>query len=347
MAEHFTPKNDDAVVLCCDDAHLPLAAFVADQIDKIESERRFDIIICVPTGTARPSYISTELADLVHMDVDQFSQLNLQRKWITAATFYRILLPDLFRGKYRKLLYLDTDMYPRRPCIQMLFDQVKDDVPLAGCLEPSQYLLRRKSFSNQTTQERIKLLGSQDGRYFNAGLLLIDTESFVKISGVERFWRAYEEHLDLIARFGEQDQGAFNKAFADEMKEISPMLNWHTGAMLNKTMVGQFEPAILHFAGRYKPWNINDDPFVSGFLPNYQNFFAANGIDFAVKPAFNSFEYRRQNPKYKTKIANWISRHRYLRRRLRHQYMNEFEDVEYKKSAIQTMVLRAHYGIKS
>jgi lipopolysaccharide biosynthesis glycosyltransferase len=347
MAEGFTPKNDDAVVLCCDVSHLSLAAFVAHQIDRIETNRKFDIIICVPNGVPRPSYLSADLADLVHIDVDQFNQLHLQRKWISAATFYRILLPDLFCGRYRKLLYLDTDMYPRRPCIQLLFDEAKHDVPLAACLEPSQYLLRQRNRSNQTTHERIKLLGSQDGRYFNAGLLLIDPESFVKESGVDRFWQAYEENFAVISRFGEQDQGAFNKAFANEMKEISPMLNWHTGAMLNRTMVGEFDPAILHFAGRYKPWNLNDDPFVSGFLQDYENFFAANGIDFSVKPALNSFEFRKQNPKYKLKVANWISHHRYLSRRLRHQRMNEFEDIAYKKSAIQTMILRSDHGIKS
>jgi len=343
MERKLGERNDHAVVLCCDAGHLPFAAFVANKIDCLEPDRRFDIVICVPEGTLIPDHLFSKTTKLVHLNVDHFSQLSLQRGWISNATFYRLLLPHTFRGQYEKLLYLDTDMYPRRPCIQQLFDETPSDVPLSGCLEPSQYLLRRQDRAHGVTKDRIRLLGSRDGRYFNAGLLLIAPDAFILSDGVERFWHAYEDNLTVISQFGEQDQGALNKAFSDEMREISPIYNWHTGALLNKTMVDEFNPAILHFAGRYKPWNVNEDPYISAFTKEYLTFFKKKRFPFTIAPALDSYIYRLQNPKYRLGAVNWVSSQLYLRRRKRHQRRNEFDDLAFKREAIRKLISRADY----
>ncbi|HEV8037021.1 glycosyltransferase family 8 protein, partial [Yoonia sp.] len=235
-------KNENAVVFCCDESHLPMAYFVANQIHEVEKDRKFDIIICVPSEVPVPNYIDPHVAKIVRLDVAELAGITLQRKWISTATFYRILLPTVFHGTYQKLLYLDTDVYLRRPGIQSLFNEVKINTPLAACLEPSQYVLRRQDKAQQTTKKRIALLGGRDKTYFNAGLLLIEPEAFLKMDGINRFWRAYEENIDVISEFGEQDQGALNKAFADEIFQISPLFNWHTGALANETMVQYFNP---------------------------------------------------------------------------------------------------------
>lgn len=340
-------KNENAVVFCCDDGHLPMAYFVANQIHEVEQDRKFDIIICIPRGIETPDYIVPDVAKIVHLDVEELTGISLQRKWISTATFYRILLPTVFRGVYQKLLYLDTDVYLRRPGIQSLFNETTDNIPLAACLEPSHFILRRQNKAQQTTKDRIALLGGRAGSYFNAGLLLIEPEAFLQMDGVNKFWRAYEENIDIISGFGEQDQGALNKAFADDIRQISPLFNWHTGALANATMVQHFNPIVLHFAGRFKPWNRNDDAFISSFTPEYLEFFASNSIDFSFQPAINSAEFRRKNPKYKSKIANWVSRHRYLRRRLGHQWQNEFYDLEFKKDALQTLISQSVLGTKT
>lgn len=148
------------------------------QIARMEPERRFDIVIASPDLGAVPPYLWDGPIRWVLLDVSAIPQIHLPNARITLGTFYRHLLPELLQDDYARLLYMDTDTWLRRPGIQGLFDRIAGDWPLAASLtflhQPE--LRTRASAKNQErSREVIRDLGGTRGRFFQSGVMVMQT----------------------------------------------------------------------------------------------------------------------------------------------------------------------------
>jgi lipopolysaccharide biosynthesis glycosyltransferase len=169
--------------------------------------------------------------------------------YITIAAYLRVLCPDLLPDTVRRILYLDPDMIVKKP----LADLYATDLGQSYLAAVAEYKLgaRRKPV--------LKI--PDEYEYFNSGVMVIDIEKFrqEKISKkVLDFSR--KTSVELICC----DQDALNAVLYDKWMMLHP--RWNVLGEVDgefpdlSTQIGREirgatdDPAIIHFAGKPKPW---------------------------------------------------------------------------------------------
>ncbi|MBA4489794.1 glycosyltransferase [Paracoccus sp. S1E-3] len=294
-------RHGDAVIFACDAGHLPYAWVAALQIARLEPERHFDIVIASPDTGAIPPHLRDGPVRWVRLDVSAIPQIRHPNARITLGTFYRHLLPDLLQDDYARLLYLDTDTWLRRPGIQGLFDRIAGDWPLAASLtflhQPE--LRTRASRRNQERSRRvIGDLGDPSGRFFQSGVMVMQTGPHVAAQIGPRTLEFAAERYDLLQKHKLGDQAAMNGAAAALTATLDPRWNWHLARWRQGQLIEEFDPFILHFAGAEKPWLISDDPTVTAVNPAWFADLARWDPDFTPAPAPGSLAWRALNPRF-------------------------------------------------
>ncbi|MFM7236221.1 MAG: glycosyltransferase family 8 protein [Cyanobium sp.] len=181
----------------------------------------------------------------------------------SAATYFRLLLPDLLPSNVSRVIFIDSD------AIVMADLQELWQLPLEGkalAAVPDHWISCRDH-------------GYVHGEYFNAGIMLIDLEVWRKkdVLGLGRAFAEANPH-----RLRHWDQDVLNAVFAGQWKTIGERWNAcpHLFGLLptfsldpeNLTASEQLAisgPAIVHFAGPgpVKPWNARSThPLKSHYL---------------------------------------------------------------------------------
>jgi lipopolysaccharide biosynthesis glycosyltransferase len=177
--------------------------------------------------------------NITHYEMDpvQFQDLRVDR-WVSLATYYRVLAPYILPKDLDKILYLDSDLVVRRS-LEELWNTDLRDHSLAAVLNENDF------------KARIAVLGlPAESKYFNAGVLLINLA----------FWRQYgvsERVLAFIRNHPEKleywDQDALNAILADQWIELPGYWNLQDHGW-------EKDPAIAHFCGpNKKPWHWSSD----------------------------------------------------------------------------------------
>lgn len=310
--QNFPARHENAVVFACDYGHFPLALFAAHRVRKVE-KGRFDIVIAMPDiSRVAPEHMDGDVR-ICELDFSALPQVPMVKEWISFGTYFRWVLPDAFVGQYRSIFYLDTDTYLRRPCIERLFAGLRPDYPLCAVTE----LIRPPSpgsLGDQKFAEKLRDLGGRNGEYYNAGVLVMQPEPFIAMNGLSRFQEAAVKNVEFLPFHRDQDQGAMNLAFANDIVPLSPLYNWRTRDWMNPRFTREYDPAVLHFAGPLKPWDHQDNPFFKTFTKEYMKFILPRFPDFERKVPDKSAEWRRRNPKHKIKLFEEIRIALFLRR---------------------------------
>lgn len=336
-------RNANAVVFACDTGHLPFALFAADRITRVEPNRDFDVVIAMPDISTIPERFRRGKIRFVEIDFSALPDVPMVKAWISLATYFRWVLPSAFHSEYRTLLYLDTDTYLRRPGISDLFARVDQPISLSAVMDFQRFVpLHGKR--KQKVGAKLRDLGGVNGEYYNAGVLLFQPQEFVLNDGLNRFCAAARENIKYLPIHRDQDQGAMNLAFADEIKPLNPLYNWCSRAWLNPPMVEKFDPAVLHFAGRGKPWNLQDDPFISLYSQEYRDFLDEHFPNVEPTVALDTAQWRRENPRYGVRAFDEIRvlfyRHRFRKKLLRAWYA----DTDWKIEKMSAAILAADVG---
>ncbi len=291
------PAHDRAVVFACDDGHLPFACFAADRIARTEPGGAFDVVIAMPDIGNVPAAQRDGPVRFVQVDFSSLPGVPMVKAWISNATYFRWVLPAALEGDYGTLFYLDTDTYLARPGIGRLFDSVDRPVALAAITD-FQRFIQLDAKRERKVAAKLRDLGGQNGEYYNAGVLLMQPGPFLAADMPARFVQAAQDNVKFLPVHRDQDQGAMNLAFADEIVPMNPRYNWCSRAWLNPGMVELFEPFILHFAGRGKPWNLQDDPFIAGYAEEYLGYLAQHFPAHRPRAALDSLAWRLENPRH-------------------------------------------------
>ena len=191
-------------------------------------------------------------------------------KWLTRATYYRILLPEILPDSVRKVIYIDGDCIIRHSLIPLWRTDISE-IAIGAVFNAFEGQIERFN----------RLRYSPDLGYFNAGVLLINID----------YWRKHNvvnSLTDYIYRYPEriafEDQDVMNVVLKDSKKSLPPKYNFQTD-MLRCTPCFHYwkyedevkeaisDPVIIHFTSREKPWYKymrNPHPYKSSFV-KYQN----------------------------------------------------------------------------
>ena len=150
---------------------------------------------------------------------------------LNISTYNRLLIPSL-KPDLKKILYIDTDTIILND-IFYLYNTSLEDYALGACWN--------KDLMNL----------SENYKYFNAGVLLIDIQKWIKENIVNKLFKIQKEYADKILH---ADETLLNKYFDNNYKILDIKYNYLDYDSLNSP---NHDVCIRHFATPMKPWNSN------------------------------------------------------------------------------------------
>jgi lipopolysaccharide biosynthesis glycosyltransferase len=156
-------------------------------------------------------------------------------RYITRATFARYFAAQKLKDDFAKILYLDIDILIVR------------DFSFVFNLEMTQTIAAvAENFDSVH-----KAFGTFDFSYFNAGVLLVDTQRWNEENALAKCLKVTREK----GPFNCQDQDALNLVFENRWQALPPTCNVMISSHDHSYDLPQFNsPAIVHFVGEHKPW---------------------------------------------------------------------------------------------
>ncbi len=269
----------NAVFFTVDRNFLPLALATASVLAE-EKDRTFDVLILlhgemdhqlvVPDGV---QVIQNELVDKIP------AATGYRRPW-GAIAYTRILAPLMLGDKYRRLLYLDSDIAAFGP-VEPLFRLEMGGYPLAASEGMMEEGTIASGFDMRSYKEG---LGVGDNRMFNSGMLLIDVENWCLIDQ-EGSLNDYVRNIQpkLKVRTGlSGDQEYLNRLLVGQWLLLSPRWNFQKvlAALALEQMV---DPALVHYIGNPRPWVDSLYPFGSRHTEYYEQAFHRMGFRDAAR----------------------------------------------------------------
>jgi len=245
------------VVCAADDRYaMPLGVMLESLSSHADSLRKIDVYIidCGVSESARSRINAQVRSNLnFHWRPSNRSPEIGDPSWghVSGATYERLLIEEYLPDDTTVAMWLDCDLLVldditalfQRPLNGHTMWAVRD--PFVPCVS--------SPFGVHNWRE----LGLTDTNpYFNAGVMLINMVR----------WRSSEvaaRALQHIQRYGKKvyfnDQEALNAVIGDNWIPLDDRWNYSANPFHAKRQnPGSDEPAIIHFAGRIKPWGVPD-----------------------------------------------------------------------------------------
>ena len=177
---------------------------------------------------------------------------------ISKAAYFRLDIANILPEIIHKVVYLDVDLIVMHDIAELWHIDLKG-LPLAAV--PDYGIMA----SRRLMKQKQNIIGLQpNSKYFNSGVVIMDLEQWRK--------HGYAKHVIELAAAGNlphHDQDALNKVFMGnwmalplKWNVIPPVFNLFSkillrGDLRKNAIAARKDKAILHFAGRYKPWEFD------------------------------------------------------------------------------------------
>ena len=174
---------------------------------------------------------------------------------ISKAAYFRLDIANVLPEEVNKVIYMDVDLLVLQD-IGKLWHYDMQGKPLAAV--PDYGIMA----SRRLMKQKQNVIGLQlHSKYFNSGVVIMDLEQWRK--------HGYAKQVIELAAAGNlphHDQDALNKVFMGNWMDlplkwnvIPPVFNLFSKILFNSDLcknaiAARKDKAILHFAGRYKPW---------------------------------------------------------------------------------------------
>ncbi|MGA7805729.1 glycosyltransferase family 8 protein [Bradyrhizobium sp.] len=181
-------------------------------------------------------------------------------KAVPVSALTRLWLENFLDNDVEKFLYIDGDVLVRG-ALDSLFDLV---IPRGGLLAADDCLCLYEHEIRQPRrywQPYLQSIGVAWRDYFNTGVLLVDRAGWKEVST-----EAIDFLINKSALCRSSDQTALNAIIGKRRGRLPLRWNYQTEHMmvLDPRKVG-VEPAIWHFAGGPKPWDLPEWPWDESF----------------------------------------------------------------------------------
>ncbi|HIK06632.1 MAG TPA: glycosyltransferase family 8 protein [Trichormus sp. M33_DOE_039] len=179
-------------------------------------------------------------------------------KYVSIATFFRLLIPEILPEQLEKVIYLDCDLVVRGNLEQLWQTDLGDNYVLAAQDTWIPYV------SNSNGLLNYKELGiSSDSKYFNAGVLVINLKKW-RTDDISAKAINYLKQKTEYIRWHDQD--VLNPLFVGQWGELDPRWNcspssvyayssWKDSPFSEEVYNNLIrDPYIIHYVSNKKPW---------------------------------------------------------------------------------------------
>lgn len=257
-------RHESAVALCCDGRFFPFALFMIWQIAHHNPVRRFDFVISSQDDLEVPDW-AKPYGIVMHKTGAVPVKMDMTRFQGSVATLFRLTLARELGDRYRRILYLDCDMFVDGGDFSRLLETDLGPHPIGAVLDaPHLYVAEYRAREFATA-------GLPAAPYFNSGLQLIDTQAY-REQDVER--RACAMATTYPAAMHYMDQSLLNLALQGKFAQLAPCWNWQSNDRLQLVPL-RYPVFINHFTGTKKPDRVALGLHGARFNAGYRAFFAA------------------------------------------------------------------------
>lgn len=186
----------------------------------------------------------------ISIDNEYFKDLPLNRSYISIATYYRLLLPEVLPSNIDKVIYLDSDIIVEKDIAELWNYDISDKYAAVVEDEGSIYQVQRMHLPAKNS-------------YFNAGVCMFNIKKLREFD-FQKMWKEYfEKNKEIITL---QDQDILNGVFNGNCLFVP--LQWNANGRLytkhnlmehnyshEEAVYAAHNPGILHFTDINKPWN--------------------------------------------------------------------------------------------
>ncbi|CAH1659991.1 Lipopolysaccharide biosynthesis glycosyltransferase [Hyphomicrobiales bacterium] len=266
-----------AICLTPDARYFKAAIVAARSILAQEPDLPADIVILCDAGDVAPGYdalpanLRARITLLPWEKSSETAALPLGRH-VTHAAYRRLFLPALLDERYRRIVYLDSDIAIVRPGLSRLLSLPLADRPVAAAID----MIFLKDFEDGPLTAEFRAYRAGLGLppaapYFNSGLLVIDPEAWLEQAVTEK---ALAFLAAEPARCLFHDQSALNAVLRDNWLAVSPRYNF-MGDFQLLDLEALIAPVVMHFVNHPKPWHFPDWAGEDRFARIYREAFAA------------------------------------------------------------------------
>ena len=197
--------------------------------------------------------INTNITSLIWKEMNSVipegMKLPLDRSSYPLNIYMRLFIPYFIPEEIERVLYLDVDMIVLKD-IATLFENDLEKYVIAAVLDP-RIITFDNSWGGVLNYNELGL--APDTRYFNTGLLIMNTKKWREQSVTEKII----ECIDNNKKFANYpDQYGLNVVLANQWLELSPLWNHFSTLPANET------PYLIHFVERkpiYKAYNYSEE----------------------------------------------------------------------------------------
>lgn len=235
---------DNAVVMACDANYAPYALFLAQQIALMHPVRNFDICIFSQDVINIPEGLRVAGIKLEKIPGESPFRNGPNPSRHGDAAYLRLMIPPLVVGRYKRLLYLDSDIFLGGPGIDRLLAVDMLGAPIAAVRDNTQWRTPGRLVPE------FKALGWASTPYFNSGVLLIDVARYQAERILEQCVQLLSANPEALQR---HDQSLLNLVMKGRWTELSPVWNWQY-TWSSRFFADLADPRLIHFIGARKPW---------------------------------------------------------------------------------------------
>ena len=240
-------KNIVPAFFAVDDAYVPMLHVVLTSLIKNSNpENQYNLHI-LNEGLTKEHEKSVKAFECDHIkiflenitDITDNRAKTLEAEHFGRATFYRAFIPNLF-PQYDKVLYIDSDLVINADIADMYSYDLGENL-IGGCVEQIM-----KEFQ-QLKDYSSRYAGVHFSKYFNAGVIIMNTKAMRKINLEEKFFEVYKKARSEV----DPDQVILNYLCRGKV-------TWLPNVWNKSPLAAPFEPAeeckIIHFVLSSKPW---------------------------------------------------------------------------------------------
>ena len=182
--------------------------------------------------------------EFIKIDYEKyFKDLKVKNHW-TKAVYTRLLIPNI-KPNINKTIFMDVDIIVTGN-ITNLYNEDLEEYALGAVWE-------QWAEDGINKQHKIRMQLSDNHKYFNAGVLLIDCTKWRDNNILEKLFDIAEKYKDCLEL---QDQDMLNKYFDNNYKVLPKKYNYLTPYFY---MENNNDYIIRHLVGYVRPWHLNEN----------------------------------------------------------------------------------------